>query len=113
ALAAHEDSTLPKSVWNWTEMLDAGKNGMNPYTPNTNILFGLKESLRLLAEEGMDNVFARHIRFGKATRAAVEARGLEVLCTNESEFSPVLTAVVMPDGHDRSEEHTSELQSRF
>src|SRR5699024_8322315 len=79
-IAAHEDSTLPKSVWNWTEMIDAGKNGMTPYTPNTNILFGLKESLLLLAEEGMDNVFARHIRFVKATRAAVEAWGLEVLC---------------------------------
>jgi alanine-glyoxylate transaminase/serine-glyoxylate transaminase/serine-pyruvate transaminase len=103
ALAAHEDSTLPKSVWNWTEMLAAGKNGMTPYTPNTNILFGLKESLRLLAEEGMENVFARHIRFGRATRAAVEGWGLEVLCTNESEFSPVLTAAVMPDGHDADE----------
>lgn len=100
ALAAHETSTLPKSVWNWTEMLAAGKNGMTPYTPNTNILYGLKESLRILAEEGMENVFARHIRFGRATRAAVETWGLEVLCTNEAEHSPVLTAVLMPDGHD-------------
>lgn len=103
ALAAHETSTLPKSVWNWTEMLEAGKNGMTPYTPSTNILYGLKESLRLLGAEGLDNVFARHIRFGEATRAAVEAWGLEVLCTNEAEHSPVLTAVVMPEGHDADE----------
>ncbi|MGO2859567.1 MAG: pyridoxal-phosphate-dependent aminotransferase family protein [Brevibacterium sp.] len=100
ALAAHETSTLPKSVWNWTEMLAAGRNGMTPYTPSTNILYGLKESLRLLNEEGLDAVFARHIRFGQATRAAVEAWGLEVLCTNENEHSPVLTAVIMPEGHD-------------
>ncbi|WP_413332118.1 pyridoxal-phosphate-dependent aminotransferase family protein [Brevibacterium sp. GP-SGM9] len=100
ALAAHETSTLPKSVWNWTEMLAAGRNGMTPYTPSTNILYGLKESLRLLNEEGLDAVFARHIRFGQATRAAVEAWGLEVLCTNENEHSPVLTAVIMPERHD-------------
>ena len=103
ALAAHQQSTLPKSVWNWTEMLESGKNGMTPYTPSTNILYGLKESLRILNEEGLDNVFARHIRFGKATRAAVEAWGLEVLCTNENEHSPVLTAVLMPEGHDADE----------
>ena len=103
ALDAHEHSTLPKSFWNWTEMLAAGKNGQTPYTPNTNLLYGLKEALRLLNEEGMDAVFARHIRFGQATRAAVEAWGLEVLCTNENEHSPVLTAVVMPEGHDADE----------
>lgn len=103
ALAAHQQSTLPKSVWNWTEMLESGKNGMTPYTPSTNLLYGLKESLRILGEEGLENVFARHIRFGEATRAAVEAWGLEVLCTNENELSPVLTAVVMPEGYDADE----------
>ncbi|WP_231444559.1 pyridoxal-phosphate-dependent aminotransferase family protein [Brevibacterium zhoupengii] len=103
ALEAHEKSTLPKSFWNWTEMLASGKNGQTPYTPNTNLLYGLKEALRILNEEGMDNVFARHIRFGEATRAAVEAWGLEVLCTNENEHSPVLTAVLMPEGHDADE----------
>ena len=103
ALAAHEASTMPKSVWNWSEMLAAGRNGMTPYTPSTNLLYGLKESLRLLNEEGLNNVFDRHERFGRATRAAVETWGLEVLCTNESEYSPVLTAVVMPDGYDADE----------
>jgi len=103
ALEAHRNATLPRSFWDWTEMLAAGKNGQTPYTPNTNILYGLKESLRMLHEEGMDNVFARHLRFGEATRAAVEAWGLEVLCTNDDEHSPVLTAVVMPDGHDADE----------
>ena len=103
ALDAHERSTLPKSFWNWTEMLASGKNGQTPYTPNTNLLYGLKEALRILNEEGMDNVFARHIRFGEATRAAVDAWGLEVLCTNENEHSPVLTAVLMPEGFDADE----------
>lgn len=103
ALDAHKDSTLPKSFWDWTDMLASGKNGQTPYTPNTNLLYGLKEALRMLNEEGLDNVFARHLRFGKATRAAVEAWGLEVLCTNEDEHSPVLTAVIMPEGHDADE----------
>lgn len=103
ALAAHQQSTLPKSVWDWTEMRASGKNGQTPYTPNTNLLFGLKEALRILNEEGMENVFARHERFAKATRAAVNEWGLEVLSTNEEEHSPVLTAVVMPEGHDADE----------
>ena len=103
ALDAHQRSTLPKSVWNWTDMLEAGANGRTPYTPNTNILYGLRESLRLLNEEGLDSVFARHSRYGKATRAAVEGWGLEVLCTNPDEYSPVLTAVIMPDGFDADE----------
>ena len=100
ALEAHKSSTLPRSFWDWTEMLAAGKNGQTPYTPNTNLLFGLKEALRMLEDEGMDNVFARHQRFAQATRAAVTAWGLEILCTNEAEHSPVLTAVVMPEGHN-------------
>lgn len=100
ALEAHKSSTLPRSFWDWTEMLAAGRNGQTPYTPNTNLLFGLKEALRMLEDEGMDNVFARHQRFAQATRAAVTAWGLEILCTNEAEHSPVLTAVVMPEGHD-------------
>lgn len=110
ALEAHEKSTLPKSFWNWTEMLAAGRNGQTPYTPNTNLLYGLKEALWILNEEGMENVFARHIRFGEATRAAVEAWGLEVLCTNENEHSPVLTAVLMPEGHDADELRTIILE---
>ena len=100
ALDAHKNATMPKSFWDWSEMLAAGKNGQTPYTPNTNLLFGLKEALRMLEDEGMDNVFARHQRFAQATRAAVTAWGLEILCTNEAEHSPVLTAVVMPEGHD-------------
>lgn len=106
ALEAHKSATLPKSFWDWSEMLASGKNGQTPYTPNTNLLYGLKEALKILKEEGLDNVFARHNRFGEATRAAVEAWGLEVLCTNENEHSPVLTAVVMPEGHDADELRT-------
>jgi alanine-glyoxylate transaminase/serine-glyoxylate transaminase/serine-pyruvate transaminase len=80
-------------------MLGPNKNGYFPYTPATNLLYGLREALHLLEEEGMDNVFQRHIRHGEATRAAVNAWGLEMPCKNETEFSPALTAVIMPEGH--------------
>ncbi len=77
-------------------MLAANKGGFFPSTPSTNLLYGLREALRLLAEEGLENIFARHIRHGEATRRAVRAWGLEILCLNPEEYSPVLTTVVMP-----------------
>jgi alanine-glyoxylate transaminase/serine-glyoxylate transaminase/serine-pyruvate transaminase len=96
ALAASKSARLPKSYWSWEEMLAANKTGFFPSSPATNLLYGLRESLRLLEEEGLDNVFDRHRRHGEATRRAVRTWGLEILCLNPEEYSPVLTAVVMP-----------------
>lgn len=98
SLKASESSTFKKSYWRWDEMLKANQNGFFPYTPATNLLYGLQESLAMLNEEGIDNVFARHQRHGEATRRAVNAWGLEVLCQNPEEHSGSLTAVLMPDG---------------
>ena len=81
-------------------MLKPNANGFFPYTPATNLLYGLREALAMLQEEGLDQVFARHQRLAAATRAAVRAWGLEILCQEPSEYSPVLTAVLMPPGHD-------------
>ncbi|MCG8692308.1 MAG: hypothetical protein MI806_13960, partial [Minwuiales bacterium] len=101
ALAASKTARLPKSFWGWEPMLEANRNGMFPYTPATNLLFGLREALvMLLDEEGLDNVFARHDRHAEATRQAVNAWGLEVLCADPREYSSSLTAVKMPAGHD-------------
>lgn len=101
ALDAHEKSGFKKSYWDWGPMLGNNASGFFPYTPATNILYGLEESLKIiLDEEGLENVFTRHQRHAKATRIAVEAWGLETLCQVEEEHSPVLTAVVVPDGHD-------------
>jgi alanine-glyoxylate transaminase / serine-glyoxylate transaminase / serine-pyruvate transaminase len=100
AIAAAKVSKLPKSYWGWEEMLASNKTGYFPYTPATNLLYGLAEALKMLTEEGMDNVFARHARHGEATRRAVRAWGLEILCANPDEYSNSLTAVMMPSGHD-------------
>jgi alanine-glyoxylate transaminase / serine-glyoxylate transaminase / serine-pyruvate transaminase len=100
ALQAAEKATLPRSYWDWRPILAANERGFFPYTPPTNLLYGLRVALRLLNEEGLPQVFERHIRHGAATRAAVRAWGLEVLCLDEREHSPVLTAVLVPDGHD-------------
>jgi alanine-glyoxylate transaminase/serine-glyoxylate transaminase/serine-pyruvate transaminase len=100
ALAASKTNTLPRSYWDWQEMVKINANGFFPYTPATNLLYGLKEALAMLQEEGLDNVFARHQRLAAACRAAVKAWGLEVLCQNPAEHSPVLTAVLMPPSHD-------------
>lgn len=99
ALAASQTSKLPRSYWDWHAMLDINPTGYFPYTPATNLLYGLHEALEQLFEEGLDNVFARHIRHGEATRRAVRAWGLEILCANPAEYSPALTAVIMPKGH--------------
>jgi alanine-glyoxylate transaminase/serine-glyoxylate transaminase/serine-pyruvate transaminase len=100
ALDASKSARLPKSFWAWDDMLKANKSGYFPYTPATNLLYGLREALRMLAEEGLENVFARHTRHGEATRRAVRAWGLEVLCLDPAEYSGSLTAVLMPEGHD-------------
>jgi alanine-glyoxylate transaminase / serine-glyoxylate transaminase / serine-pyruvate transaminase len=99
ALAANAKSTLPKSYWNWDEMLKANKSGFFPYTPATNLLYGLREALRMLNEEGFENVLARHTRHGAATRAAVRAWGLDIVPEDPAEFSGSLTAVYTPEGH--------------
>jgi len=100
ALAASKQSELPKSYWGWEDMLASNKSGYFPYTPATNLLYGLAEALKMLAEEGLANVFARHARHGEATRRAVRAWGLDILCANPDEYSNSLTAVMMPAGHD-------------
>jgi alanine-glyoxylate transaminase/serine-glyoxylate transaminase/serine-pyruvate transaminase len=100
ALAAAKAAQLPRSFWDWGEMIAANANGWFPYTPATNLLYGLREAIAMLEEEGLANVFARHDRHAEATRRAVRAWGLEVLCANPDEYSSALTAVVMPAGHD-------------
>lgn len=103
ALQARKTARLPRSFWDWEPILAANRNGFWPYTPSTNLLYGLKVALRMLEEEGLDNVFARHQRHAGATRAAVEAWGLEVLCQDPREYSGSLTAVLLPDGFDADE----------
>src|SRR5688572_6028922 len=101
ALAASKAARLPRSYWAWDDMLTNGKSGYFPYTPATNLLYGLREALTmLLDEEGLDAVFARHQRHGEATRRAVRAWGLEVLALDPREYSGSLTAVLLPAGHD-------------
>jgi alanine-glyoxylate transaminase/serine-glyoxylate transaminase/serine-pyruvate transaminase len=99
ALAANAKAKLPKSYWNWDEMLKANTSGFFPYTPATNLLYGLREALRMLDEEGFDSVLQRHARHGEATRAAARAWGLEIVPENPAEFSNSLTAVYTPEGH--------------
>jgi len=101
ALAASKTAQLPRSFWDWSDMIAANRDGYFPNTPATNLLYGLREALTmLLDEEGLENVFARHQRHGEATRRAVRAWGLEVLARNPAEYSGSLTAVLMPAGHD-------------
>ena len=103
ARAVAKGATLPKSFWDWDEMIANNEKGFFPYTPATNLLYGLAEAIDLLHEEGLDNVFARHQRHGEATRRAVAAWGLENLIAESKVFSPVLTAVLIPDGHNADE----------
>jgi alanine-glyoxylate transaminase/serine-glyoxylate transaminase/serine-pyruvate transaminase len=100
ALAASRTAKLPRAYWDWDEMLKANKSGFFPYTPATNLLYALREALEMIREEGLENIFRRHQRYGDATRAAVRAWGLEILCEEPSEYSNSLTAVVLPDGHN-------------
>ena len=100
ALAASKSAQLPRSFWDWSEMIPANADGWFPYTPSTNLLYGLREAIAMLEEEGLENVFARHDRHAEATRRAVRAWGLEVLAADPEEYSSSLTAIVMPPGHD-------------
>jgi len=103
ALAASKKAKLPRSYWDWQEMLAVNPAGFFPYTPATNLLYGLKESLQMLQEEGLENVWARHARHGEAARRAVRAWGLEVLCLEPAEYSASSTAVLTPTGTNADE----------
>jgi alanine-glyoxylate transaminase/serine-glyoxylate transaminase/serine-pyruvate transaminase len=100
ALRAAKEGRLPKVYWDWSEILEMNARGFFPYTPATNILYGLAEAIDMLLEEGLDNVFRRHDRHAAATRQAVQSWGLEVLCQEPSHYSSSLTAVLVPPGHD-------------
>jgi alanine-glyoxylate transaminase/serine-glyoxylate transaminase/serine-pyruvate transaminase len=100
ALAASKTSAMPRAYWDWAAMLADNRNGYFPYTPATNLLYGLREALTMLQEEGLSAVFGRHARHGEATRRAVRAWGLELVPLNPAEYSNSLTAVLMPDGFD-------------
>src|ERR1700686_5073884 len=103
ALAASQSARISKSYWDWQAMLQHNKGGFFPYTPATNLLYGLREALEMLREEGLQNVFARHQRHGEATRRAVRAWGLEILCLDPREYSGSVTAVVVPAGYSADE----------
>jgi alanine-glyoxylate transaminase/serine-glyoxylate transaminase/serine-pyruvate transaminase len=100
ALAANKSATLPRSYWDWQEMLGPNRNGYFPFTPATTLLYGLREALAMLQEEGLQNVFRRHDRHAEATRTAVRTWGLEIVCEEPREYSSAVTAVFMPQGHD-------------
>ena len=98
AMAANKTAKLQRSYWDWADMVGPNKTGYFPYTPSTNLLYGLNEAVDMLHEEGLENVFARHARHGAAARSAVRHWGLEVLCATQGQESGVLTAVLMPEG---------------
>lgn len=100
AIKASSNATLPRSYWGWNAILESNRDGFYPYTPATNLLFGLDEALNMLFEEGLEHVFSRHFRLAEATRCAVSAWGLENLALNSNEYSNSLTAVLVPEGHD-------------
>ncbi|HEU4618568.1 MAG TPA: aminotransferase class V-fold PLP-dependent enzyme [Gammaproteobacteria bacterium] len=103
ALAASKQARSARSYWDWGDMLAANRKGFFPYTPATNLLYGLREAIGMLLEEGLPAVFARHLRHAEATRRAVRAWGLEVLCADPEEYSASLTAVLVPEGSDADE----------
>jgi alanine-glyoxylate transaminase/serine-glyoxylate transaminase/serine-pyruvate transaminase len=100
AIAASAQAKLPRSFWAWGEIIEMNKTGYWPYTPNTNLLYGLSEALDMILDEGLDNVFARHERLAEACRRAVRAWGLDIQCADPAVCSPVLTGVMMPEGID-------------
>jgi len=100
ALQASKTAKLPRSFFQWDDMLTMYKQGFFPYTPATQMLYGLDVSIQMLHEEGLDNVFARHLRLAEATRRAVRGWGLEILCRDPKYYAPSVTAVLLPDGHD-------------
>jgi alanine-glyoxylate transaminase/serine-glyoxylate transaminase/serine-pyruvate transaminase len=100
AIAASRHARLARNYWDWRPIIEQNRAGFFPYTPATNLLFALREALRILHEEGLDNVLHRHHRHARATRAAVQAWGLEIVCEDPREYSSSMTAFFMPDGHD-------------
>ena len=100
ALNANKTARLPRSYWDWQQMLNSNLTGYFPFTPATNLLFGLREAIHMLEEEGLPDVFQRHQRHGEAARAAVRSWGLEIVCEQPREYSNSVTAVVMPEGHN-------------
>jgi alanine-glyoxylate transaminase / serine-glyoxylate transaminase / serine-pyruvate transaminase len=100
ALAASKANTSTRSYWDWHDMIANNKQGSFPFTPATNLLYGLNVAVAMMEEEGLENVWARHKRQGAATRAAVKAWGLDLVCQDPHAYSPALTAVMMPEGHD-------------
>ena len=111
AMAANKNARLQRSYWDWADMVGPNEKGYFPYTPSTNLLYGLNEAIDMLHEEGLENVFARHARHGAATRAAVRFWGLEVLCSTQGQESGVLTAVVMPKSCSADAFRASTLKS--
>ena len=103
SIAASKKNKFNRSYWDWQTMLRDNRSGFFPYTPATNLFYGLREALDMLFEEGLENVFARHAKFAKATRLAAQSWGLEILCKNESEYSNTLTAIMVPDNFDADE----------
>ena len=103
AIGAYKKATLSRSYWDWGEQIEANSVGAFPYTPATNLLYGLNEAIAMLKEEGLENVFSRHKRHAEATRLAVQTWGLEVLCEEKEDFSNTLTAVLLPDGYNADE----------
>lgn len=111
AIAASKSARLSRSYWAWDEMIASNTKGLFPYTPATNLLYGLVAAIDMLNEEGLENVFARHARHAAATRAAVKTWGLEVLCQKPNNYSNSLTAVLMPDGHSADQFRRSVLSN--
>jgi alanine-glyoxylate transaminase/serine-glyoxylate transaminase/serine-pyruvate transaminase len=103
AIEASKTSRMPKSFWRWDDMLAQNANGYFPYTPATNLIYGLKESIAMLHEEGLDNVFCRHQRLAEATRRAVRAWGLELVCLDPAEYSATVTTIMMPEGFNEAQ----------
>jgi alanine-glyoxylate transaminase/serine-glyoxylate transaminase/serine-pyruvate transaminase len=111
ALAAMKTSKLPKSFWGWEEMIAMNKTNYFPYTPATNILYGLAEAIDMLHEEGLENVFARHDRLAEATRRAVRTWGLEILCKEPKHYSSTITAILLPEGHNADQFRAAALEN--
>jgi len=100
ALAANKTAKMPRSYWDWQGMLKSSETGFFPYTPATNLIYGLQEALQMMREEGLANIFRRHERHAKAVRAAIRGWGLEIVCTKPHEYSNTVTAAFTPDGHN-------------
>jgi alanine-glyoxylate transaminase / serine-glyoxylate transaminase / serine-pyruvate transaminase len=95
----NKTAKMPRSYWDWREILELSRNGFFPYTPSINLIYGLREAVQMLLEEGLPNVFCRHGRYGEATRAAVRAWGLELVCEEPEEYSNTVTALFVPEGY--------------